>query len=184
MAGIDDRIEESKNWFERMAEHIPGYKGYKDKELRREADKTQRLFVAERLDSVLARLDSVKLDLVNRADLDKLGLIDVTTRKLRTVADKIRFADYGYAGLFDTDKVDEAVLDQLYQFDNAAGDRGRGDRDPRHGAQRRQPVAQDRSGPTGRQDRGARDAVLRAGTSHHRSREVIDGTDEPHRVRR
>ena len=39
MAGIDDRVEESKNWFERMAEHIPGYKGYKEKELRREADK-------------------------------------------------------------------------------------------------------------------------------------------------
>jgi hypothetical protein len=118
VAGIDDRIEESKNWFERMAEHVPGYKGYKQKELRREADKTQRLFVAERLDRVLARLDGVKLDLVNRGDLEKLGFIDVTTRKLRTVADKIRFADYGYAGLFDTDKVDEAVLDQLYQFDN------------------------------------------------------------------
>lgn len=118
MAGIDDRIEESKNWFERMAEHIPGYKGYKEKELRREADKTQRLFVAERLDSVLKKVDAIKLDLVNRGDLDKLGLIDVTGRKLRTVTDKIRFADYGYAGLFDTDKVDEPVLDQLYQFDN------------------------------------------------------------------
>lgn len=117
MAGIDDRVEESKNWLERMAEHVPGYKGYKEKELRREADKTQRLFVAERLDSVIAKLDGVKLDLVNRGDLEKLGLIDVTTRKLRTAADRIRFADYGYAGLFDTDKVDEAVLDQLYQFD-------------------------------------------------------------------
>lgn len=118
VAGIDDRIEESKNWFERMAEHVPGYKGYKEKEIRREADKTQRLYVAERLDAVLAKLDAVKLDLVNRGDLEKLGFVDVTTRKLRAVADKIRFADYGYAGLFDTDKVDEAVLDQLYQFDN------------------------------------------------------------------
>lgn len=118
VAGIDDRIEQSKNWFERMAEHIPGYKGYKEKELRREADKTQRLFVAERLTSVLAKLDAIKLDLVNRGDLEKLGLIDVTGRKLRTVTDKIRFADYGYAGLFDTDKVDEPILDQLYQFDN------------------------------------------------------------------
>jgi hypothetical protein len=118
VSGIDDRIEESKNWFERLAEHVPGYKGYKDKELRREADKTQRLFVAERLDTVLGKIDTVKLDLVNRGDLDKLGLVDVTIRKLRTVADKIRFADYGYAGLFDTDKVDEAVLDQLYQLDN------------------------------------------------------------------
>jgi hypothetical protein len=119
VSGIDDRIEESKNWFEKLAEHIPGYKGYKEKELRREADKTQRLFIAERLDSVQAKLDSVKLDLVNRGDLAKLGAIDLAGRKLRTVADKIRYADYGFAGLFDTDKVDEPILDQLYQFDNA-----------------------------------------------------------------
>jgi hypothetical protein len=118
VAGIDDRIEQSKNWFERLAEHVPGYKGYKEKELRREADKTQRMFIAERLDTVGKRLDDVKLDLVNRAQLDKLGVIDVVERKLRTVTDKIRYADYGYAGLFDTDKVDEAILDQLYAFDN------------------------------------------------------------------
>lgn len=118
MAGIDDRIEQSKNWFERIAEHVPGYKGYKDKELRREADKTQRLFVAERLDTVAKKLDDIKLDLVNRAQLDKVGAIDLVSRKLRTLTDKIRYADYGYAGLFDTDKVDEPILDQLYQFDN------------------------------------------------------------------
>jgi hypothetical protein len=118
VAGIDDRIDQSKNWFERMAEHVPGYKGYKEKELRREADKTQRMFVTERLDAITGVLDTLKLDLVNRGELDKLGAIDVTGRKLRTVADKIRYADYGYAGLFDTDKVDEVVLDQLYEFDN------------------------------------------------------------------
>ena len=44
MAGIDERIEESKNWFERMAEQIPGYKGYKEKECSREADKIERLY--------------------------------------------------------------------------------------------------------------------------------------------
>ena len=117
VAGIDDRVEESKNWFERVAEHIPGYKGYKEKELRREADKTQRLYVAERLDSARQKLDDLKLDLVNRGDLNSLGPVDVTTRRLHTVADRIRFADYGYAGLFDTDKVDEPILDQLYEFD-------------------------------------------------------------------
>jgi hypothetical protein len=118
VSGIEDRIEESKNWFEKLAEHVPGYKGYKEKELRREADKTQRLYVAERLDSVVAKLDGIKLDLVNRGDLSKLGAIDTAGRKLRTVTDKIRYADYGYAGLFDTDKVDEQVLDRLYEFDN------------------------------------------------------------------
>jgi hypothetical protein len=117
VAGIDDRIEESKNWFERLAEHIPGYKGYKEKELRREADKTQRLYLAERLDSVRDKLDGLKLDIINRGELAKLDDVDVATRKLHTVTDRIRFADYGYAGLFDTAKVDEAVLDRLYEFD-------------------------------------------------------------------
>ncbi len=117
MAGIDDRIEESKNWFERMAEHVPGYKGYKEKELRREADKIQRLYVAERLDACRGKLDDLQLDLTRRGSLDLLGVVDTTMRKIRKVRDRVQFADYGYAGLFDTTKVDEAKLDELYQFD-------------------------------------------------------------------
>ncbi|OFV84361.1 MAG: hypothetical protein A2W26_02745 [Acidobacteria bacterium RBG_16_64_8] len=117
MAGIDDRIEESKNWFERLAERLPLYKGYKKKELRREADKIQRLYVAERLDASGGKLDEIKLGLTNRGSLDLLGVIDNTIRKLRKVRDRVQFADYGYAGLFDTTKVGEAKLDDLYQFD-------------------------------------------------------------------
>jgi len=117
MAGIDDRIEESKNWFERIAEHVPGYKGYKQKELRREADKIQRLYVAERLDACRSKLDNIQLDLTRRGSLDLLGIVDTTIRKIRKVRDRVQFADYGYAGLFDATKVDEAKLDELYQFD-------------------------------------------------------------------
>ena len=117
MAGIDDRIEESKNWFERFMEKIPGYKGYKKKELAREADKIERVFVAENLDSCLIRLDELKLDLVNSGRLEALDDIDVTVRRLRRVADRVRFADYGYAGMFDTTKVGVQKIDELRAFD-------------------------------------------------------------------
>jgi hypothetical protein len=76
------------------------------------------MFVAERLDTVGRRLEDVKLDLINAGHLPMLAVIDVAQRKLRTVTDKIRYADYGYAGLFDTDKVDETILDQMYEFDH------------------------------------------------------------------
>lgn len=115
--GITERIGESENWFERAAKHVPGYKGYKEKELRREADKTQRLYVAERLDTVRVQLEEVQLDLTRQGKLDLLGVIDTVVRKLRTVRDRIQFADYGYAGLFDAAKVDELKLDELYKFD-------------------------------------------------------------------
>jgi hypothetical protein len=116
MAGIDERVEESKNWWERFAEKIPGIRGYKKKEIRRETDKIQRVYVAERLDTCLGKLDDVKLDLVKAGNLDALGEIDVVMRKLRTAADRVRFADYGYAGMFDPVKVGAEKIDELYAF--------------------------------------------------------------------
>ncbi len=117
MSDIPTRIDESKNWFERAAEHVPGYEGYKQKELRREADRLQREYVGQRLELARRRLEELELALSRGSSLDLLGLIDTTNRKLRTVKDRYLYADYGYAGLFDAVKVDEAVLDRLYQFD-------------------------------------------------------------------
>lgn len=115
--GIGTRIQESKNWFERAAEHVPGYKGYKEKELRREADKLQREFVAERLEAARSKLEAVALAVTDSGDLQLLSGVDRTGRKLRTIRDKYLYADYGYAGIFDTVKVGDDVLDRLYQFD-------------------------------------------------------------------
>jgi hypothetical protein len=119
MAGIDERVEESKNWWERFAEKVPGIRGYKKKEIRRETDKIQRVYIAERLDTCLGKLDDVKLGLVKAGNLDALGEVDVVMRKLRTAADRVRFADYGYAGMFDPVKVGEQKLDELYAFDKS-----------------------------------------------------------------
>lgn len=115
--GVQQRIQESKNWFERAAEHVPGYKGYKQKELRREADKLQREFVAERLEAARAKLETLALAVTDAGDLQLLSGVDRTGRKLRTIRDKYLYADYGYAGIFDTVKVGDDVLDRLYQFD-------------------------------------------------------------------
>jgi hypothetical protein len=120
--GIQARVEESKNWFERAAEHIPGYKGYKDKELRREADKLQREFVAERLEVARAKVEALALAVTDTGDLQLLSSVDRTGRKLRTIRDKFLYADYGYAGIFDTVKVDDDVLDRLYRFDTQSKD--------------------------------------------------------------
>lgn len=117
MNDLSGRIEESKNWFERAAENIPGYRGYKEKELRREADKLQRDYVAERLEAARQKIEDLELALSRAGNLDLLGYIDTTARKLRTVKDRFAFADYGYAGLFDAVKVDESVLDKIYEYD-------------------------------------------------------------------
>ncbi len=117
MGDIGARIDESKNWFERAAERVPGYRGYKQKELRREADKIQRVFVAERLESGRRALENVELAISRGGKLDMLGVIDTVVRKLRTVKDRYLYADYGYAGWFDAVKIGQDVLDRIYQLD-------------------------------------------------------------------
>jgi hypothetical protein len=123
---VPGRIEQSRNWFERAAARIPGYRGYKERELRREADKLQREYVAERLEAARRRLEELELALTRTGDLGLLGIVDTSSRRLRTVKDRWLTADYGYAGLFDTVKVDETMLDQLYAHDLAAQEQATG----------------------------------------------------------
>jgi len=117
VAGIEEQIEHDKNWLERLLGRVPGVKGYKQKETKREGDKIERLYVGERLGACLGKLDTLKLDLLKIPALDALGDVDVSMRKLRTVRDRIQFADYGYAGMMDPVKVGVAKLDQIMAFD-------------------------------------------------------------------
>ncbi len=119
MAGINDRIDESRNWFERMMGHVPGYSGYKEKEVAREADKIERIYVAERLEPSLARLDDVKLDVLKLGKLDALGDLDTLMRKIRKIRDRVQYADYGYSGMFDAVKVDKLKIEELMAFDQS-----------------------------------------------------------------
>lgn len=113
----DLREEADERLLEKLARMIPGYGGYKDKELRREADKAQREYLSRRLRQQKEELQSQEGDMANRGFLDALGETDRTARRLERAMDRIRFASYGYAGFFDLVKVREDELDRLYEHD-------------------------------------------------------------------
>jgi len=119
MEDLRKRIEGAYNKVEEMAKGIPGYKGYKDKEVRREADKLLRLQVARGFEEQRRRLNSVQLQLTNAGRLGVLVTLDRALMKLQLLIDRLKTASYGYAGLFDAIKVREAELDALYDFDAA-----------------------------------------------------------------
>jgi len=90
---------------------------YKDKEKRRDADKRLRTTLAHRLDTARKAVEEVTYSLQAGGHLDHLARLGRLERKLHKAADSIRFASYGFSGLFDTVKIDEAKLDALYAFD-------------------------------------------------------------------
>lgn len=103
-------------------DRIPGYRGYHEKEARRDADGTLRRMLAQDYAAQHARLTRVQQTLLAARRLDQLAPVDQVAGRLNHFIDRVRTATYGYAGLRDTVQVDERALDQLYRFDLALAD--------------------------------------------------------------
>jgi len=113
-----ETVESSLGGLEGVARKIPGYGGYKEKELRREADKLLRIELADRFDDQRKRVSELQHQLISQAKIEFLDDLERAVMKLQLLIDRIKTASYGYAGLFDAVKVKEEQLDALYAFDN------------------------------------------------------------------
>lgn len=116
---LRQRIEGAYNKLEEMAKSIPGYRGYKEKEVRREADKLIRLKAAHGFEEQRRRLNRIAVQLANAGRIRLLMTLDRALMRLQLLIDRLKSASYGYAGLFDAIKVKEEELDALYDFDAA-----------------------------------------------------------------
>lgn len=106
-----------KNIFEKIGSFIPGYKGYSEKEGRKDTDKLIRMEIAKHLDGSKADIDIIIQEQMNDKNKSIINELDRVKKKLDLVANQIRFATYGESGFFDVLQVDIADLDRLYQFD-------------------------------------------------------------------
>jgi len=115
---MQETIDASMGGLERLLKKIPGYKGYKEKEQRREADKLLRLQVAGQLDDQRKRLSGLQMELISQVQIEYVDDLERAIMKLQLLTDRLKTASYGYAGLFDAVKVKEEQLDALYEFDS------------------------------------------------------------------
>jgi hypothetical protein len=100
-----------------VARIFPGIPSYQEREGLRTQDKIIREQLAARIDEQVNRLQEIQSKLANKAILQPMAHLDRQSRKIMRLADTIRFASYGYAGLFAGIKVDEQKLAQLYDYD-------------------------------------------------------------------
>ena len=112
-----DVVAGGMSGLEKLAAKIPGYRGYKEKEVRREADKLLRDHIYRVLAEQRRRIEDIQADL-GVAQIEAVEALGKARRRLQTLADTVRTASYGYAGLFDAVKVKEDQLDALYDFDD------------------------------------------------------------------
>ena len=117
MEPILDKARAGQNALEKLASAIPGFKGYRERELRRDADRQQREHLAARLEANKKALNELADQATRGGALDAINDIEAARKRLERVAARVRYAERGYSGFFDAVKVDETVLGRIYQFD-------------------------------------------------------------------
>jgi hypothetical protein len=119
MDPILDKARAAQNALERLMNSVPGFKGYRERDLRRDADRLQREHISARLEDGKKALNQVANAITRGGDLDVINDVETARKRLDKVANRIRYAERGYSGFFDAVKVDEMVLAKVYQFDMA-----------------------------------------------------------------
>ncbi|MBL8151029.1 MAG: zinc-ribbon domain-containing protein [Blastocatellia bacterium] len=119
MAYDNYQASSQRNWLENLVSKIPGYKGYLEKENRREVDKLHREHLAAMLYQLKTPINQLISELSSTGRLFEVGPLDRILKKLDKIENRIRYASYGYTGFFDIVKIKESQLDQIYQFDLA-----------------------------------------------------------------
>ena len=119
---VYEKAKKQMRLSERILAAIPGFRGYKEKELRRESDRLIRNHLYRRLSEAKSDLKDVFQKLSDRRFFEALTDLDRLVAKFDRVAAKIDHASYGYAGFFDVVKVKEGNLDRMIDFDNQLAD--------------------------------------------------------------
>lgn len=117
MSANYDRIERERGTLERIIGAIPGYKGYKEKEMRREADRLLREALVRDFTLQLDRITPIQNAVLDNIGIEWMDDIGALKTSLQTLIDRIRHAPQGYAGFFDAVRVKEDDLDRIEEFD-------------------------------------------------------------------
>ncbi len=112
-----EKAKDNMGTIERLLKGLPIIRGYVDKELRREADYRLRQTIAGALESEKQRMYDLQKKLLKGGGLLYMDDLDSAVTRLQKLADRVKTASYGFAGLLDAVKIQEDQLDALHRFD-------------------------------------------------------------------
>jgi hypothetical protein len=117
MSDLFDQVTSSSDIFTKLLAKIPGFGGYIERQNRRAADKLLRDTVASKFEEIWRRISSLQTELVSQGLIEYVDDMESAAIKYRQFIDRIKNASYGYSGLFDAIKINEAELAKIYQYD-------------------------------------------------------------------
>jgi hypothetical protein len=112
-------VSQGEGKLEKLLLKVPGFRGYKELNARRQADRMIREHVADRLRQQLNRLSNIEKILVDEGGLSYMSKTRSAKTKFQTFIDRIATDAPGYSGFFEAIKIGPDDLQIIYSFDEA-----------------------------------------------------------------
>lgn len=114
---LNKKIEENRDFIDRIAIGIPGFKGYVEKSEKYDADSMLREIIADKIRNLKKELGILSSDLVKKSELEPVQEIDSLSNIIEGILKKVEYADYGLKGPFSKIEFSEENQNRLLEFD-------------------------------------------------------------------
>jgi len=105
---------------ENLVAKLPGFKGYHEKQARREADRMLREHLTNEMDKHIRHFDRIQHKLLDGGKgLKYMPRTRQIKSAMQAYRDKVATAVPKYSAMFASIKIDEDALDRIYAFDEA-----------------------------------------------------------------
>lgn len=109
--------KKSRGLLERIKLIIPGYRGYRNKNVRRDVDKEVRSEVARQFGCCKETLVGLKNDYVAKNDLEMAKILEKVIVKIDTYISDMESAEAGYSAAWEVNKTLNGDLDEVMEWD-------------------------------------------------------------------
>ena len=106
-----------KNIFDRIGSLIPGYKGYSEREGRRNTDKVLREEISKKMYEIEKKINCSIEDAIIAKDFILMKNLEKSRKKINTLNSKIKYSPQGSTGFFSDEEIKEDELLKVYEID-------------------------------------------------------------------
>lgn len=119
-SSLYEQIVAQRGSLENLMNRIPGFKGYHEKQARRQADTILREHLTGEIAAIIKRYDRLQNDLLDGGKgLKYMSRAREVKSKIQLYRDKVSTAAPKYSGMFEAIKITPEILDRIYAFDEA-----------------------------------------------------------------
>jgi len=110
-------MDKRKDIFDKIGSLIPGYRGYAERDGRRNCDKLLRVGLADKIAGIEKALYERINEAIKNKDKELMHSLEDCRKQLNTFNSKVRYAPYGESSFFADGQIKEDELLNIYQLD-------------------------------------------------------------------